>query len=78
MIEKRIISQEENAVLVGLMQKTQSEEQAEEYLNELAFLAETAGARTLKKFSQKLPHPDSRTFIGKGKLEEIKHYIAGR
>ena len=52
MIDKRIITEEENAVLVGLMQKNQSEEQVDEYLNELAFLAETAGAKTLKRFTQ--------------------------
>ena len=78
MIDKRIITEEENAVLVGLMQKNQSEEQVDEYLNELAFLAETAGAKTLKRFTQRLPHPDSKTFIGKGKLEEIKSYISGK
>jgi GTP-binding protein HflX len=49
-----------------------------EYLDELAFLAETAGAVAVKRFTQKLPHPDSRTFIGKGKLEEIKNYIQGK
>jgi len=62
-------------VLVGLIHKTQTEEQSKEYLDELAFLAETAGAVTLKRFSQKLEHPDSKTFVGKGKLEEIKTYI---
>lgn len=58
------------------MDKTQTEEQAQEYLDELAFLAETAGAVALKRFTQKLQHPDSKTFIGKGKLEEIKAYVA--
>lgn len=62
-------------MLVGLIHKTQTEEQSREYLDELAFLAETAGAVTLKRFSQKLEHPDSKTFVGKGKLEEIKTYI---
>jgi len=62
-------------VLVGLVHKTQTEEQAQEYLDELAFLAETAGAATLKRFTQKLLHPDSKTFVGKGKLEEIKEYV---
>jgi GTP-binding protein HflX len=61
--------------LVGLVDKTQTEEQLQEYLDELAFLAETAGAITLKRFTQKLAHPDSKTFVGKGKLEEIKTYI---
>jgi GTP-binding protein HflX len=50
----------------------------EEYLDELAFLAETAGAATVKRFTQKLKHPDSRTFVGKGKLEEIKNYTLGK
>ena len=65
----------EYAVLVGLVHKSQSEEQVQEYLDELEFLALTAGARSLKRFIQKLPHPDPRTFIGKGKLEEIKAYV---
>ena len=60
---------------MGVVTKTQTEEQAKEYLEELAFLAETAGAVTMKRFTQKLAHPDSKTFVGKGKLEEIKTYI---
>jgi GTP-binding protein HflX len=72
---KNIISNEERAVLVGLIQKDTKEAQILEYLDELAFLAETAGAETIKTFFQKLPHPDSRTFVGKGKLEEIKQYV---
>ena len=76
MIEKKkAVGQEENAILVGLVQKEQTEQQVNEYLDELAFLAETAGARTVKRFTQKLPHPDSKTFLGKGKLEEIKNFI---
>lgn len=69
------IEKEERAVLVGLIHKDQTEPQVHEYLDELAFLAETAGAVTVKRFTQKLAHPDSRTFVGKGKLEEIKNYI---
>jgi len=69
------IAKEEKAVLVGVIQKEQTEQQVTEYLDELSFLAETAGAITLRRFTQKLPHPDSRTFVGKGKLEEIKTYI---
>jgi len=69
---------EEKAVLVAVMQQEQTEQQVNEYLDELAFLAETAGAITQKKFVQKLAHPDSKTFIGKGKLEEIKAYIQGK
>ncbi len=66
---------EEQAVLVGLVTRTQTETQVQEYLDELEFLALTAGARTVKRFVQKLPHPDPRTFIGKGKLEEIRDFI---
>jgi GTPase len=79
LIEKQQkIKGEETAVLVGLIQKEQTQEQVYEYLDELAFLAETAGAQTVRKFTQKLPHPDSRTFVGKGKLEEIKTYVSGK
>ena len=65
-------------VLIGLVTKEDTPEQIEEYLDELAFLAETAGAVTLKRFVQRLPHPDSRTFLGKGKLEEIKAYVQAK
>ena len=76
MIEKKkILSKPENAILVGLVQKEQQEAQVKEYMDELAFLAETAGAIEQKRFIQKLQHPDTRTFVGKGKLEEIKNYI---
>jgi GTP-binding protein HflX len=79
LIEKKsIIKKEEKAVLIGLIQKDQTEEQVNEYLDELAFLAETAGAVTIKMFKQRLQHPDSRTFVGKGKLEEIKQYVAAK
>jgi GTPase len=79
MIEKKkIFENEERAVLVGLIHKDQTDQQVQEYLDELAFLAETAGAVAVKRFTQKLQHPDSRTFVGKGKLEEIKNYIAGK
>jgi GTP-binding protein HflX len=72
------IQDQERAVLVGVVHKDQTEQQTQEYLDELAFLAETAGAVSVKRFTQKLSHPDSRTFIGKGKLEEIRKYIQGR
>lgn len=72
--KKNRIEKEERALLVGVIQKDQKEQQVQEYLDELAFLAETAGAVTVKKFVQKLARPDSRTFVGKGKLEEIKNY----
>ncbi len=76
MIEKKqIVQEEERAVLVGLVTKEQTEQHLNEYLDELTFLAETAGAVTVRRFSQKLAHPDSKTFVGKGKLEEIKQYI---
>ena len=79
MIEKKqIIKEEEKAVLVGVIQKDQTEEQVDEYLAELAFLAETAGAIAIKIFKQRLQHPDSKTFVGKGKLEEIKQYVAAK
>ncbi len=79
MIEKKqILLEEQRAVLVGVIQKDQTEEQVNEYLDELAFLAETAGAATIKIFKQRLQHPDSRTFVGKGKLEEIKEYVRSR
>lgn len=76
--KKKVIEHEEKAVLVGLVHKDQTEPQVQEYLDELAFLASTAGAIAVKRFTQKLQHPDSRTFIGKGKLEEIKKYIEGK
>jgi len=76
--KKNKIQQEEKAVLVGLIDKDQTEQQVQEYLDELAFLAETAGAVTVKRFVQKLAHPDSRTFVGKGKLKEISDYVKGK
>ncbi len=79
MIEKKSnIQQEVRAVLVGVILKEQTDEQMKEYLDELAFLAETAGAVAVKRFTQKLAHADSKTFVGKGKLEEIKNYITER
>ena len=65
----------EKAVLVGLITREQSEVLLEEYLDELAFLTETAGANPLKRFTQKLDRPDTKTFVGKGKLQEIVEYI---
>ena len=77
MIEKtQKIKTEERCVLVGVIQKDQTDEQVAEYLNELAFLAETAGAISVKIFTQKLQRPDSKTFVGKGKLEDIRGYCA--
>ncbi|MCU7693865.1 GTPase HflX [Haoranjiania flava] len=81
MIEKNNkIKQNEKAVLVGVVQRGQQQTEAlvNEYLYELSFLAETAGADTVKSFIQKMDMPDSRTFVGKGKLEEIKKYCTGK
>lgn len=75
---KKVIQQEERAVLVGIIQPNQTEQQVQEYLDELAFLANTAGAVAVKRFVQKLSHPDSRHFVGKGKLEEIRQYTQAR
>lgn len=74
MIEKTEIYCE-NAVLVGLITPQQKEEKAKEYLDELEFLADTAGAKCQKRFLQRLDHPNSRTFVGEGKLQEIYDYI---
>jgi GTPase len=65
----------EKAVIVGLIYKGQEERQAQEYLEELEFLADTAGASVMKKFTQKLDVPHGATFVGAGKLEEIGEYI---
>ena len=68
-------AQTEKAVLVGLITQTQDERKTNEYLDELAFLAETAGAEVVKRFTQKLDTPNSVTYVGKGKLQEIKEYL---
>jgi len=65
----------EKAVLVGLITGSQDEKQAKEYLDELEFLADTAGAEVLKKFTQKLDIPNTATFVGSGKLDEIGTYV---
>ena len=65
----------EKAVIVGLITQNQDEKQAVEYLDELEFLADTAGAVVLKKFTQKLDTPNRATFVGPGKLEEIENYM---
>ncbi|MBU3677805.1 MAG: GTPase HflX, partial [Chitinophagaceae bacterium] len=77
MIEKKssTLKREEKALLVAWLPQGKPESLIQEYLDELSFLAETAGATEVKRFFQKLDHPDSRTFLGKGKLEEIKRYI---
>ena len=68
-------AQVETAILVGLITQTQDERKTKEYLDELEFLAETAGATVVKRFTQKQPAANSVTYVGKGKLEEIKEYI---
>lgn len=79
MIEKKqVVQKEERAVIVGVITKDQTERQVNEFLDELMFLAETAGATAVKRFTQRLAHPDRATFVGKGKLEEIQQFIAGR
>ncbi len=73
MIETKV--ENEQAVLVGLISENQTEEQVTEYLDELEFLAKTAGIDTVKRFTQRLDHPDIRSFVGKGKLFEINTYV---
>ena len=65
----------ETAILVGLVTQEQDEAKTKEYLDELEFLADTAGAVTVKRFTQKVNGPNQTTYVGKGKLEEIKQYI---
>jgi len=66
---------QETVVLVGLVNRTQDDQTIKEYLDELEFLTETAGARVLKRYTQRLEHPDSRTFIGAGKLQDIALFV---
>ena len=65
----------ETAILVGLITKEQDEAKTKEYLDELEFLADTAGATTVKRFTQRVNGPSAVTYVGKGKLEEIREYI---
>lgn len=69
------IKEQEKAVLIALISKDQDEAKTNEYLDELQFLAETAGAITLKRFYQRLPHPDVATYLGKGKINEVVNYV---
>jgi len=73
--KSQLLRETEYAILVGAILDNQTEEQVHEYLDELEFLALTAGAKTVKRFTQKMHHPDSRTFIRKGKLQEIADYV---
>jgi len=66
---------QETAILVGLISRSQDEGQVKEYLDELEFLADTAGAKVLKRYTQRLEHPDSRTFIGAGKLNDVRTFV---
>jgi len=74
-LEDYSTNKKETAVLVGLISRGQSDELITEYLDELAFLAETAGIVTKKRFTQRLENPDVRSFVGKGKLAEIRAYV---
>ncbi|MDO4336075.1 MAG: GTPase HflX, partial [Bacteroidales bacterium] len=76
-MEDNIINKEENerTVLVGLVTQKQPENKVNEYLDELDFLARTAGAEPEKRFIQKLDYPNPRTYVGTGKLEEIRQYV---
>jgi len=74
--KKSAIKQEpETAVLVGLVTNSQDKNKVNEYLDELAFLVETAGGNPVERFTQTLDHPNSRTYVGSGKLDEIKQYV---
>ncbi len=74
-LKKKDSLQRERCILIGIINKDQDEEKSMEYLEELRFLADTAGADTMHIFTQKLSRPDSRTFLGSGKMEEIKGYV---
>lgn len=73
--ESGLRKETEYAVIVGLIQRNQTEDQVREYLDELEFLALTAGAETMRRFTQKLDSPDSKTFVGSGKAAEIAEYV---
>jgi len=73
--KRALVKDIETAVIVSVVSQEQSMEQAVEYLDELEFLALTAGAQVKQRFIQKLRHPDNRTFVGKGKAEEINEYV---
>ena len=74
-LKKKDSLQRERCILIGIINKDQDEEKSMEYLEELRFLADTAGADTMHIFTQKLSRPDTRTFLGSGKMEEIKGYV---
>ena len=70
-----IVKNPETAVIVGLITNNQQKEKANDYLNELAFLIETAGGKPVKRFTQALDYPNVKTYVGSGKLDEIKQYV---
>ena len=74
-LKKKDSLQRERCILIGIINKNQDEEKSKEYLEELRFLADTAGADTMQIFTQKLSRPDTRTFLGSGKMEDIKGYV---
>ena len=74
MIEKKQI-EHENVVLIGIITRLQNEEKSKEYLDELEFLTYTAGGEVKKRFTQRMDMPNSKTFIGSGKLEDVRVYI---
>ena len=74
-LKKKDSLQRERCILIGTINKNQDEEKSKEYLEELRFLADTAGADTMQIFTQKLSHPDTRTFLGSGKMEDVKGYV---
>lgn len=75
MTDIQLTTNQESAVLIGVITNEQSDLQTKEYLDELEFLAETAGAITVKTFTQKLDRANSKTFVGSGKIDEIQDYI---
>ncbi len=74
MIEEKKVTSEE-AVLIGVITQHQDEEQSNEYLDELEFLTLTAGGKAVKRFTQKLESPNPKTFLGTGKLEDVRAYM---
>src|SRR5690606_30332155 len=74
MLEKKDITLEK-AVLIGIVTKDQDEDKSKEYLDELEFLTYTAGGEVIKRFTQKMDIPNPRTFIGTGKMDEVKQFI---
>lgn len=74
-LKKKDSLQRERCILIGIINKNQDEEKSTEYLEELRFLVDTAGADTMQIFTQKLSRPDTRTFLGSGKMEEIKGFV---